>query len=711
MTAGVCDPARERKALTLRSALFSLLGIFLMSALPGFHDNVCRSGTTMIGNHLPGGALAYLFFVGFAWNGLAGRISRRLALSPKEMAVVLVATLAACFPPTAGLYRYFFRIVMLPWYYLPGHPEWAQHGLLEGLRPDLFPAPYIGAGVPTPGTPEYSAYQEVYQGFFSGLATGSHWVPLPELPLRAWIRPMLAWGPLVLVVSLACISLQFLVHRQWAQHEQLSYPLAQVTSRFCWREDGRPGVPDLFRNRLFWYGFAPVFALYMLEFLGAKYPTVFPSARQILPNLRGWWLPVRNTYPALTHAPSTWSLNGQSLFFTIVGAAYFVSTEISLTVGLSSIALGVVGVLYYRLTGSQIAGVDMELSRAGGYVGYTLILLYTGRAYFRSVFARAFGLRRGGMSGDDGAAVLAARVLVASFAGFVLVLCAMGMEAAVAVAFALVVLMLFFVFTRIICETGIPYLQPGWAPPRMLVLLLGPGVVGAKALALLYWVNVVLTQDPRECLMPYVATGAKVADDTGLRLSRVFWIAAGAVAVALCVAFFASFYTHYNAGAMTDGWSSNGAVVIPFNECARIMREMKDVGEFEPASAGTALGRLWLARPASGAVPFFAAGALLVVACSLMRFKFSKFPIHPVLFMVWGTTPAERCWWSFVVGWFCKAVVVRFGGGGVYQRLKPLFVGVISGELLFIGFQIAYGLVYLWITGTAPTFGVRALPT
>lgn len=690
-----------------------LLGIVLMASLPGYHDNMCRSATTMIGNHLPGGAIAYLFFVGLVWNGLLGRINRKLALSSKEMAVVLVATLVACFPPTAGFFRYFFRIVMLPWYYLPGHPEWAEHNLLGSLNPKLFPEPYLGNGVPTPGTEAYGTYQTVYQGFFSGLAKGTHWLSFSELPIGAWVRPMMYWGPLVLLVSLACISMQFVVHRQWSRHEQLSYPLAQVTGAFCLRKDGLPGVPDLFRQRLFWVGFAPVFLLYFLEFLGAKYPTLFPSTDQFFPNLRSWGLPILNTFPVLNHATGKWALNGQSLFFTIVGVAYFVSTEISLTVGLSQIALALFTTLIYTLFGTPVSGIQVELSRAGSYLGYTLILLYTGRTWFRAVYARAFGLyrRRSSVADDDPAAVLAARVLVLSFVGILAVLVCMGFEFTLALLFTVLTLMLFFVFTRIVCETGIPYLQAGWFPPNLLVYLFGQAAVGPGSLMLLYWVNVVLLQDPRECLMPYVATGMKVADDAGLRMRRTFWIVVAAVVLAIGVAFTVSMYTHYNAGAMTDGWSSGGAVVNPFNACSRLVREMKNVGEYEIAAKASVVERLSLIRVQPENMQYFLLGLAMVVFCSVMRFKFAKFPLHPVLFMVWGTTPIERTWGSFLVGWFLKVLVVRFGGGGVYRRWKPLFVGLIAGELVFVGVQVAYGLLYVLFVGTPPTFGVRALPT
>ncbi len=699
----------SRGAISIRSILFSLLGIFLMSALAGHHDNVCRAGPLMIGNHLPGGALAYLVFVGLVWNGLAGRLSRRLALAPKELVVVLCSTLAACFPPTSGLFRYFLRIVALPWYYLPGNPEWAQYGLLQYISPDLFPSPYLGEGIPPPGSEGYLEYQRVYQGLFSGLAQGSRWVPLGDLPLRAWLRPLLYWGPLVFLFSLLCIAMQFVVHRQWAHHEQLGYPLAQVTGRFCHRDDGQPGVPDLFRDRLFWWGFVPVFAFYVFDLVATRYPAELPRMSVIFPSLRFWWLPVQEKFPFITHAPGFWTLTSQSLYFTIVGAAYFVSSEIGLTLGLNAFLLVFVGTVFYFQTGTPLSEQQLNAGRAGAYLGYTLVLLYTGRAYFRAVFARAFGSRRP-LSEGDGTAVLAARVLVLAFLGILAVLRAMGLEWALALLFTLVVAMLFFVFTRIICETGIPFLQTQWTPPALLVSLLGPAALGPKGLVMLHWTHVVITQDPRECLMPYVATGVKVADDHGIPLRRVFAVIVVSVVLAVAVAFLASSYAQYNASAMTDGWASSTAVTTPFNTCARLMREMTDLGEIEAAGRGTLLGRLPLIHPTPSHLRFFLAGLAAIFLCSSLRFKFSRFPIHPVLFLILGVYPALNTWASFLMGWFVKSLVVRFGGGSVYQRLKPVFIGIIAGEVVFIGVHIVFNLLYLALFHVAPSFGVAPLP-
>ena len=701
--------ATARRAITIRSILFSLLGIFLMSALAGQHDIVCRAGPLMIGNHLPGGALAYLVFVGLVWNGVAGRITKRLALSQKELVVVLCATLTACFPPTSGLFRYLLRIIVLPWYYLPGNPDWAEFGLLQSIDPKLFPSPDLSQGIPLPGTPEYAEYQRVYQGLFSGLAQGTQWVPIGELPLRAWVRPLLYWGPLVLLFSLLCIAMQFVVHRQWVQHEQLSYPLAQVTGRLCHRADGRPGVPDIFHDRLFWWGFVPVFAFYVFDLTAARYPTELPRMAEVFPSLRYWWIPIQEKFPAVYHTYGWWALTGQGLYFTIIGAAYFVATEISLTMGLNAILLTVFTLFYYLHFGTPVNGYQLDAGRAGSYLGYTLVLLYTGRTYFRAVFSRAFGGKQP-LSGGDGTEVLAARVLVLAFLATVAVLRAMGLEWALSVLFTLVVAMLFLVFTRIICETGIPFLQTTWTPPGLLVSLLGPAAIGPKGLVMIHWLHVVVTQDPRECLMPYVATGVKVADDNGLKLRRVFAVIVVSVVLAVAVAFMASAYTQYNASVMTDGWASSPAVTTPFNTCARLLREVSDLGELEAAGRGSLLTRLPLIHATPSHVRFFLGGLAMVFLCSSLRFKFSRFPIHPVLFLVLGASPAMNTWGSFMVGWFVKSLVVRFGGGSVYQRLKPVFIGIIAGEVVFIGVHILFNLLYLHLFKVAPDFGVAPLP-
>jgi hypothetical protein len=505
------------------------------------------------------------------------------------------------------------------------------------------------------------------------------------------------WGPLVATMALTLIAMTFLVHRQWSDHEQLSYPVAQVARSFWARADGSTGVPDIFRSRLFWAGFVPLFLLYMLDYASAWYPDDIPGIDQMLPNLKRWWAPVVDKMPVLKKCPGSGYLTWQRISFAIVGLAYFVSSEISLTMGLSQILLTVVGLVFFWSVGKPMAAAEVDMSRAGAYLGYTLILLYTGRTYFRAVFRKAFLLR--GDEPGDSAAVLAARVMVLAFLGFVGVLTLMGCDGLMALLFSLTLMMLFLAFTRIICETGIPFMQANWTPSGVMVSLLGSAAVGPKSLTLLTWANTVIAQDPRECLMPYVATSVYMADEAKLRLRRVFWLIVGTVGIALVVAFISHLWVLYNAGPLHDGWAGQQVPKQPFNAAARWISELKTTGEFDASVNAHGLGRLRLVHAELGDLRFFLAGGILVVLFAVVRFRFSRFPIHPVLFLTWGSWAAGISWAAYMLGWSVKTLVVRLGGGRAYQRLKPVFIGIIAGELIAIAAVVLVDFLHYWITG------------
>ena len=50
-------------------------------------------------------------------------------------------------------------------------------------------------------------------------------------------------------------------------------------------------------------------------------------------------------------------------------------------------------------------------------------------------------------------------------------------------------------------------------------------------------------------------------------------------------------------------------------------------------------------------------------------------------------------WFSFVLAWLAKSVVLRYGGVGTYQRLKPAALGLIAGEAAIGGAFLVASLV------------------
>jgi len=709
-----------QRVFTWRSLLFSILGVLLIAGTAGFHDERMFGSTLVVGNHLPVAAFAYVFLIGLGWNALAMRIRRSLALNTRELTVVMIVCLVSCFAPTSGLFRYFHRGIIMPWYYMStgGRPEWEKFGLLtELLKPSLFPQPlpyYDSAGV-------LQLDETVYRGFFTGLSSGSSLVGLGRIPFRAWLLPMMYWGPLVLLCAFFCAALAFLVHRQWSLHEQLSYPIAQVAFGFCERRDGRRGIPDIFTNRLFWFGFVPLFSLYMIEYVARWYPDSFPGLREMLPAFRGWWVPLNRKIPIITKGPIWWALCGQTIYFCVVGLAYFVSSEISLSMGLSTLLLVVSGVWYYQITGTPMTGDQLSLMRGGAYFGYALVLLYTGRNYYSAILFKALGLGRltrgrgrltpqSGTIADDRMGVLAARVLLASTAGFVAVLVAMGSSFIMALCYALLLLLLFLVLTRIVCETGIPFIAAEWWPGRMLISLFGPTFIGPGTMVLLLWVTNALCIDPRECLMPYVATGTRLAESARLPLRRIFGMVLLVIVAAVAVAFVAQHWTLYNLGPMADSTAATRFPQMHFQDAAKAMGEMAERGTLTASCETRGLARLALLESEPGAWSWLLTAAAIVLLMSLLRFRFARFPLHPVLLMVWGTYPCYVVWASFMLGWFVKTLIVKFGGGAVYQRFKPFFIGLIASELMASAFVIMVDMLYFWLHGEVARVQISILP-
>ena len=687
----------KSRFLTPKSVIFGLAGVLLMSGFAAYHDDVFGD-SLIISNHMPGGAFSYFITVGLIWNGLCTVLKRRRwALDTKELAIVFAMTLISCFPPAEGLFSYFFRVIMLPWHYLQGKPLWQEHGLLTDLPDYLFP--------------DTENYNLVYRGFFTGLAKGSSTVPLWELPWKAWLTPFLVWGPLVVVGALAVTALQFIVHRQWSEHEQLPFPVAQVASAFCRTDDGGRGLPSVFKDKLFWWGFVPVLLLMTHKVVSAWYPQSVPPIKEIFPNLMHWWVPLSNKITVLKKLPDFWALNGQAFSFTIVGLAYFISAEVSLTMGLGTILYVGTGALFYYATGDLMHGGYTGSSRFGASMGCCAILIFTGWNYYRTVFAGAFFMRRDVPRevGESGA-VAAARVFMLTTAAFYVIFTFLCGSWIMAAFYTLFMLVMFLTLSRVVSECGIPFVQTGWLPHELIFRFFGAAAVGPHTTTFITWGSSVIIQDPRECLMPYVATAVKTADDAGVRLRKLFRLLCVVVLAAIAISGAVIFYTHYNFNPMGKGWPSSVPPIVPLDGVAKQFSEMKSTGIFEESKMLGPLARLKFAKADTMSVKFFIAGLAATLGLSFLRFRFSRFPLHPVLFITAGSYTSIVMWGSFLCGWFVKTLVVRFGGGKVYQRFKPFFIGLIAGELFMVGANSFINFAYYILTTARPPVFVRIFP-
>ena len=559
-------------------------------------------------------------------------------------------------------------------------------GLLPGL---VLPAPGGAGVVLAGGDAQDPAIVRLLQGW-----EGPGRFRVRDIPWRSWLPVIVFWIGLALLVGVASMCLVVIVQPQW-KRELLQYPIARFVQEMASLGGGKP-------PKLFWYGLLPILFLHVVNGLYAW----FPQSIQV---------PLTFDFQGLYSVFSTPFLSSSWSFFTlptlfpsVLAFAFFLSTQVSFSVGISPV---VYSSLYFILVSNGIwvaaTGVDpgnFPLMRLGGYVGIVIMMVYVGRRYYAGVVAGSLGLG----TAEPVAPVVryACRILAISFGLCVALMAANGLAWYFGVLLMLLMLMLFLVMARINAETGVFFHQPYWIPAIMLVALFGYESLGPVGVLMVYLVSMMFTGDVRETLMPFLVNACYMVTERERPLvpvSRLGPIAA-LVIVSLFVSLGATLFFHYAYGIpYSDVHATRTTPAIPFDRLARAVAELSAFDELGSATSMSGLQRLRAARPDGGLLAWFGAGVVLVVGCGWLRTRFLWWPVHPVLFLVWGTFfPSNLLGISFLAGWFLKSVVVRYSGARGYQAAKPLMFGIISGELLAGLLWIGVGVIYYAVTGTVP---------
>ena len=262
---------------------------------------------------------------------------------------------------------------------------------------------------------------------------------------------------------------------------------------------------------------------------------------------------------------------------------------------------------------------------------------------------------------------------------------------------------LFLVLGRILAETGIFFNQAFWTPGMIILGFMGAKALGPQVLVIMLLLTAVLVIDPREALMPYMVNSLKVADLQRLKLGRTGLLCGFALLLSLAVAVPATLYFQYNYGVNRAGaWTRELVPVFPFEQAIRVKQRLAAQGSLEEAGQLAGWARFLHISPDGPATIAFASGLALVLLFSFLRIRFPKWPFHPVMFLVWSAFAIQWIAWSFLVGWFIKAMVTKYGGARVFQRLKPMMFGVIAGDLIGGVIPFIVGIIYYLITGGQP---------
>ncbi|MBM4038747.1 MAG: hypothetical protein FJ290_09550 [Planctomycetes bacterium] len=667
--------------------IIGLLSAAAVCSFAFFNDFIMRQ-TFLVGNYMPisvyGGLLLFLLFV----NPLLLRASKRLALTGRELAVIIALTLAACYVPGRGLMHYFGTFLMLPHKYERTTPGWKEAGVME-----LVPRQMLADISRDEST--------ALNGFVQGMGSGGQSVSFWDVPWSAWARTLAFWLPLLGAFSVAMIALALVVHRQWSSHEQMPYPIVSFANALLPKEGEARGW--VFQNRLFWIGCTAILAIHLNNYAVVWWPRYlirvertfdFQSLIEYIPAFQR----VRGEY--------MYNLMNPTLYFAVIAFAFFLSTDVSFSLGIAGYVYAwVAGTLAgYGVTlgGGGFLSLKVETFLFGGaYFGMFLVLVYTGRHYYLNVFRRGLGLRSAEEVEKE--SVWAARVFLACSALFALQLWLVGLDWYLALLYTAGAVIIFTVVSRLVAETGAFYLHAYHFPCVILWGLLGSKALGPKAMLIMFMVTSLLLIDPREAVMPFTVQAFKLVDSNRVKLGRVAVWSVVAILVAFAVAVPVTLYCHYNEGVgkTTDDWTKN-VPKMAFDATVSAMEKLKAQGNLE--EAGQHSGWAWFQSlaPNRDCVLAFAIALGLTLGFAAARLRFPRWPFHPIMFLVLATWQSRCFAFSFLIGCLIKVAVTKYGGASAYQRLKPLMIGVIAGDMLGGLLPMIIGAVSYLVWGEPP---------
>jgi len=489
-------------------------------------------------------------------------------------------------------------------------------------------------------------------GFFAGnssLYTAQH--------LSAWIGPALLWSFVTFVLFFILMCFNSIQRLQWSERERLSYPIAQLPIEMT--------TPRFFSRRLLWLGFGICAAVELLNGLHFLYPFI-PGVPLKIPD-----------FGAKIFTSKPWSAIGWlPLFFYpwVIGLTFFVPLELSFSVWFFflftkfQLILGSIGgwkslpgFPYYNQQG------------IGAWLTLGILVLWASRKHLKTVFTLA--LKPPTSTNEPFQYRTALLGILIGTVILVIIFQQAGMSVGILLAFLCLYVLMSVAITYARAAVGVPYHEVIWTHPQlMLVSVLGSRRIGVANLTLFSFLYPYV-RDNVSHPMPSQLEGFKIAERARLSQKKMAIAMIVALLVATPVSFWAYLHLMYQHGAV----QSEGYIIgIGIETFERLLLP-------------------WLQQPHapdSIGLSFTGFASLFTLGLMFLRRQFIWFPFHPAGYALGLSAGMVWVWSAVCVGWFIKAVLLKFGGLRTYRKAAPFFVGVILGDFLMGTFWSLVGTVF-----------------
>ena len=630
---GIEERGLAGSAFTLRGVLLGAFMCFVIGVIAPYWNFYLHTSYMFL-DYSVGGAMFFLFLLVLVLNGIVGQFWKGAAFSPGEMVVVMAMMLVAGGITTMGLVGYLLPNITAPYYLATPSNLWQ-----EKLWPNL---PTWAAPLDRDG-----GISSILK-FYYGLKPGD------SIPWTPWVKPLFCWAIFVMALYGCMVSLMVIMRKQWVDHERLSFPIAQVPQELCATAADTWGRGSLFRNKLFWFGFAVPFVVGSLAALRKFYPSI-PA--------------IRLTYGTRELGPIVFYLR---LSFAVLGFTFLVPNRVAFSLWFLNIVsfifrsvlkkyglemqehLGIYGASQYPIMAHQGMGAMIVFVIAG---------LYFSRSHLKKVVLCAFGRKEKGYDRNEPSSYLTAlMVLIVSLLVMVVWLRAAGLSVLFSCVLVASALLIFFGLTRLVAQCGVSVtIAPMIAPPFVTSTFGGGNIEasGIGALAQSWTWN----SDIRTSVMSSAAHGMYLSRKRGRGLLVVLMVAA---LITFVTATLWSIYLGYKYGAANlDRWF--------FEAGPRCTYEwgLREVSQSLPPNY---VGHIWTL-----------VGAGIMAALIAATRSLFWWPIHPVGFLICSVNWTDHLWATIFAAWLLKLIITRVGGNRLYRKARLFFLGMILGQFSVAG--------------------------
>ena len=502
------------------------------------------------------------------------------------------------------------------------------------------------------------------------------------IPLGVWATPLLAWFGFITLLLMACLAVNVIMRRQWAENERFQFPTIQIPLMLL--DDDTNTVAPIWKNTLMWFGFG-ITMIWCLLRGWAFYNTAVPNLSINVPILDFFNNPLFGT-------PE----NMFNIKFFISAIVLSLCMFMELNVLISIVAGFFIARSFYwvgEFTGLKTIP-DFPFNahqQIGSFLGYGLIIIFFARKYLWNVLKAAIKGDKSASQNEVMSYRTAFGLLFACIAG--VLIWANWLQV------SMVGILLFFGFLVLIgvvsaklrAECGFPFGYMAPFNPMLFVILLGgipvfgsTGVMTALTFSGFITASVFFFIPGTQ--LELLETGRRFS----IKRSHIVIAIVMGILGGILIGAWAFLGNSYAMGGdfLANRWVYGDKPWFFFSfeqQVATLTATMQStvtdgataVKGFDP----TVIGYSW--------------GFIGVVAISILRRLFAAFWFHPIGFIMGPSLMVQGAWGGLygiwgpcLVAWVLRISVLKFGGARTVQtKLLPFFVGVfIAGICAFLVF-------------------------